>query len=135
VLYENGPSESLPRKLYALFHNDGDGSFTSDSLKTGLGALTSGSSGWGVGLEDFDNDGWKHLFVAQGRVLENVEQIDASLHYEELPLLALNHNGRFERPASGVTTPLAARGAAFGDIDNDGMDAIVTTLGGPQCYC
>jgi hypothetical protein len=122
----------LPRELYALFHNDGDGSFSYDSLKTGLGALTSGSSGWGVGLEDFDNDGWKDLFVAQSHVLENVEKIDASLHYKELPLLALNHNGRFERTDSGVITPLAARGAAFGDINNDGrMDAIITTLGGP----
>jgi hypothetical protein len=122
----------LPRELYALFHNDGDGTFTYDSLKSGLGALTSGSSGWGVGLEDFDNDGWKDLFVAQSHVLENVEKIDASLHYKELPLLALNHNGRFERADSGVITPLAARGAAFGDINNDGrMDAIVTTLGGP----
>ena len=122
----------LPRELYALFHNDGDGSFTYDSLKSGLGALTSGSSGWGVGLEDFDNDGWKDLFVAQSHVLENVEKIDASLRYKELPLLALNHNGRFERTDSGVTTPLAARGAAFGDINNDGrMDAIITTLGGP----
>src|SRR5258708_22184208 len=101
-----------------------------DSLKTGLGALTSGSSGWGVGLEDFDNDGWKDLFVAQSHVLENVEKIDASLHYKELPLLALNHNGRFERTDSGVTTPLAARGSAFGDINNDcRMDSIITILG------
>jgi hypothetical protein len=70
--------------------------------------------------------------VAQSHVLENVEKIDASLHYKELPLLALNHNGRFERTDSGVTTPLAARGAAFGDINNDGkIDALITTLGGP----
>jgi hypothetical protein len=65
-------------------------------------------------------------------VLDNVEQIDASLRYRELPLLALNHNGHFERADSGVTSPLAARGAAFGDINNDGcMDAVITTLGGP----
>jgi enediyne biosynthesis protein E4 len=65
-------------------------------------------------------------------VLDNVQQIDASLRYKELPLLALNHNGRFERADSGVTTPLAARGAAFGDINNDGwMDVLITTLGGP----
>jgi enediyne biosynthesis protein E4 len=65
-------------------------------------------------------------------VLDNVQQIDASLSYKEMPLLALNHNGHFERADSGVTTPLAARGAAFGDINNNGrMDVIITTLGGP----
>jgi len=122
----------LPRELYAVYHNDGDGSFSYRSLESGLGSLTSGSSGWGVGLEDFDNAGWKDLFVAQSHVLDNVQQIDASLRYKELPLLALNHNGRFERADSGVTTPLAARGAAFGDINNDGwMDVLLTTLGGP----
>ncbi len=122
----------LPRELYGLYHNDGGGSFSYQSLETGLGALTSGSSGWGVGLEDFDNDGWKDLFVAQSHVLDNVQQIDASLRYKEVPLLALNHHGRFERAESGVSTPLAARGVAFGDLNNDGwMDALITTLGGP----
>jgi enediyne biosynthesis protein E4 len=122
----------LPREIYGVYHNDGDGQFSYRSLETGLGALSSGSSGWGVGLEDFDNDGWKDLFVAQGHVLDNVEKIDPSLHYLEQPLLALNHNGRFERTDSGSTTPVAARGAAFGDLNNDGwQDVVVTTLGGP----
>src|SRR5271170_154466 len=121
----------LPREIYGVYHNDGDGSFTYRSLETGLGLLSSGSSGWGVGLEDFDNDGWKDLFVAQGHVLDNVERIDPSLHYLETPLLAMNHNGRFERADSGAMVPVAARGAAFGDLNNDGwMDAVVTVLGG-----
>jgi len=124
----------LPREIYGVYHNDGDGSFSYRSLEAGLGALSSGSSGWGVGLEDFDNDGWKDLFVAQGHVLDNVEQIDPSLHYLEPPLLALNHNGRFERVDAGTTAPWAARGAAFGDLNNDGwQDVVMTTLGGrPQ---
>ncbi len=126
----------LPREIYGVYHNDGDGSFSYRSLETGLGVLSSGSSGWGVGLEDFDNDGWKDLFVAQGHVLDNVEHIDPSLHYLELPLLAMNHNGRFERTDSGSTVPVAARGAAFGDLNNDGwQDAVITTLGGhPQVF-
>jgi hypothetical protein len=126
----------LPREIYGVYHNDGDGSFTYRSLETGLGQLSSGSSGWGVGLEDFDNDGAKDLFVAQGHVLDNVEQIDPSLHYLEPPLLALNRNGRFERVDSGSTAPAAGRGAAFGDLNNDGwQDVVMTTLGGhPQVF-
>lgn len=122
----------LPREVYSLYHNEGGGNFNYQSLEAGLGAITSMSSGWGVGLEDLDNDGWKDLFVAQGHVLDNVQQIDASLSYKEAPLLALNHQGRFERADSGVTTPFAARGLAFGDLNNDGwMDAVISTLGGP----
>jgi hypothetical protein len=122
----------LPRELYGVYHNDGNGTFSYGSLATGLGVLSSGSSGWGVGLEDFDNDGWKDLFVAQGHVLNNVEQIDPSLHYLELPMLAMNHEGRFERADSGSTAPAAGRGAAFGDLNNDGwQDVVMTSLGGP----
>ncbi|MBV8866314.1 MAG: CRTAC1 family protein [Acidobacteriaceae bacterium] len=122
----------LPREIYGAYHNDGKGLFTNRSLETGLGALTAGSSGWGVGLEDLDNDGWKDLLVAQSHVLDNVESIDHSLHYLEPPLLALSHNARFEQAASGMTTPVAGRGLAFGDLNNDGwMDAVLTVLGGP----
>jgi hypothetical protein len=126
----------LPREIYGVYHNDGGGSFSYRSLETGLGALSSGSSGWGVGLEDFDNDGWKDLFVAQGHVLDNVERIDPSLHYLELPLVAMNRNNRFERVDSGSSTPVAGRGAAFGDLNNDGwQDVVMTGLGGhPQVF-
>ncbi len=126
----------LPREIYGVYHNEGDGTFTYRSLETGLGILSSGSSGWGVGLEDFDNDGWKDLFVAQGHVLDNVEQIDPSLHYFEKPLLAMNHNGRFERVDSAAPAPWAGRGAAFGDLNNDGwQDVVMTILGGrPQVF-
>ena len=72
------------------------------------------------------------MYVAQGHVLDNVEQIDPSLHYREMPLLAMNRKGRFERTDSGAQSPMAARGAAFGDINNDGWtDVVSTALGSP----
>jgi hypothetical protein len=78
------------------------------------------------------NDGWKDLFVARSHVLDNVERIDPSLHYLEPPLLVLNHHGHFDRADLGSDTPIASRGAAFGDLNNDGwMDAVVSVLGGP----
>lgn len=126
----------LPREIYGVYHNEGKGTFSYQSLQTGLGVLSSGSAGWGVGLEDFDNDGWKDLFAAQGHVLDNVEAIDPSLHYRELPLLAINHQGRFERADPGMTSPVAGRGAAFGDLNNDGwQDVVLTVLGDhPQIF-
>jgi hypothetical protein len=121
---------TLPRQTYAVFHNDGKGSFSDRGLQTGLNAMSGVTSGWGVGLEDFDNDGQKDVFVAQGHVLDNVEKIDPSLHYLEPMLLALNHAGRFEQSDTGSTNLLAARGAAFGDINNDGqIDIVVSVLG------
>jgi enediyne biosynthesis protein E4 len=123
---------TLPRQTYALFHNDGHGAFSDRGLQTGITMLSGVTAGWGVGLEDFDNDGQKDLFVAQGHVLDNVEKIDPSLHYLELPLLAFNRDAHFEPADSGTNVPLSARGAAFGDLNNDGsIDVVITVLGGP----
>jgi enediyne biosynthesis protein E4 len=121
----------LARQNYAVYHNDGQGLFSYHSLQTGLAALSGVSSGWGMRLEDFDNDGWKDLFVAQGHVMDNVEQIDPMLHSLEPPMLAMNRNGRFERASLGSVGPVAGRGAAFGDLNNDGWtDIVMTVLGG-----
>ncbi len=122
---------TLSRQKYALFHNDGGGVFHYASLETGLGAASAIHSGWGVGMIDLDNDGWKDLFAAQGHVMDNIEKIDASLRSQEPPLLAMNRNGRFERTVAAFA-PVAGRGVAFGDLNNDGaMDAVMSVLGGP----
>ncbi|HEX7359268.1 MAG TPA: CRTAC1 family protein [Bryobacteraceae bacterium] len=120
----------LPRQTYAIYHNDGNGSFSYRSLRTGLGELTASHGGWGMRLVDFNNDGWKDLFAAQSHVMDNVEEIDPSLRYRQPPLFALNHNGRFEGGHSGMVAPVAGRGAAFGDLNNDGWpDVVMTVLG------
>jgi enediyne biosynthesis protein E4 len=126
----------LPHQLYTVFHNDGRGVFSDQSLEAGFGLLSGVTSGWGVGLEDFDNDGWKDVFITQSHVIDNVEVFDSSLHYLEPPLLALNRQGRFERADPGSTRPVAGRGAAFGDLNNDGwVDVVTTVLGGhPEVF-
>ena len=122
---------NLAKQTYALYHNDGHGLFSYRSLEAALGLLSSGSSGWGLGLEDFDNDGWKDMFVAQGHVLDNVQELDPTLRYREAPLVAMNRRGRFERADVGIHETVAGRGAAFGDLNNDGWcDAVENVLGG-----
>ncbi len=125
----------LPHQPYVVFHNEGQGGFTAQELETGFGALSGTVSGWGVGLEDFTNDGWKDAFVVQGHVFDNVEIYDSSLQYREPPLLAMNDHGHFKRGNAGSSVPLAGRGAAFGDLRNSGwMDVVATSLGDPPQF-
>jgi hypothetical protein len=122
---------NLALEKFALYRNDGGGHFSYASLATGLAGLSARSSGWGVGLHDFDNDGWKDLFAAQGHVLDNVERINSGLRYLEPPALYRNAAGKFLKPELQELPGVAGRGAAFGDLDNDGtIDAVVSVLGG-----
>ena len=98
----------LPHEPYVVFHNDGKRSFSAQELETGFGALSGNSSGWGVGLEDFDNDGWKDVFIVQGHVFDNVHTYDSSLSYREPPLFALNRRGHFEKGNAGSDLPSRA---------------------------
>lgn len=121
---------NLALEKYALYHNEGGGDFQYASLTTGLAGLSAGSSGWGAGLFDFDNSGHKALFVAQSHVLDNVEKINPGLRYKEAPALFRNGEGRWIRQDPANLPAVAARGAAFGDLNNDGMlDVVVSVLG------
>jgi len=126
----------LPHQPYVVFHNDGNGAFSPQDRETGIAALSGKSGGWGVGFEDFDNDGWKDVFIVQAHVFDNIEIYDTSLHYRDPPLLALNRNGHFVRADPGTDRPVAGRGAAFGDVNNDGwIDVVTTSLGEhPQLF-
>ncbi len=123
---------NLALEKYALYRNEGGMRFAYASMVSGLAALTARSSGWGIGIHDFDNDGWKDIFAAQSHVLDNVERIHAGLRYLEPPALYRNSGeGRFARADLGTLPAVAGRGAAFGDLNNDGsMDVVVAVLGG-----
>jgi enediyne biosynthesis protein E4 len=122
----------LSNERYMLFRNEGTGTFRDVTNASGLGGATLAFSGWSTHLFDYDNDGWKDLFVAQSHVMDTIEKTSPNLRYMEPPLLLRNSSGHFSRVLAGdvFQQNWAGRGAAFGDIDNDGdIDVIVSNLG------
>jgi hypothetical protein len=126
---------ALANEKYALFHNR-KGMFEYVSGPSGVGRISATHSGWGLKFIDYDNDGWKDLFIAQGHVMDNIQTTSPSLRYQEPLLLMHNNRGRFEdvsaQSGEPFRLPRAARGVAFGDLDNDGfIDVAVSCLNGP----
>ena len=126
----------LANQRYALYENNGDGSFTYATPSAGIGQMTLPHSGWGVRFLDYDNDGWKDLLIAQGHDLDTIELNYPNLHYREPMLLARNTGHGFidvsQQSGAIFHQPWVARGMAIGDLDNDGrLDAVVTTNDGP----
>jgi enediyne biosynthesis protein E4 len=122
----------LSNERYRLFRHNGDDSFRDVTNASGVGAASLLYSGWSTRLFDYDNDGWKDLFVAQGHVMDTIEKTAPNLKYLQPPLLLRNESGRFVRvtPGDVFGTEVAGRGAAVGDIDNDGdLDIVVGTVG------
>ena len=124
---------NLSNQCYALYRNLGDRTFSYETHASGLGRISLLSSGWGVRFLDYDNDGWKDLFLVQGHVLDTIELTSPHLRYRQPPLLARNEGGRFRDVSAGAgdvfRTEWAARGLAIGDIDDDGdLDIVVSTL-------
>ena len=122
----------LSNERYKLFHQNADGSFRDATNTSGLGGLTLLYSGWSTRFMDYDNDGWKDLFVAQGHVMDTIEKTSPNLTYQQPPLLLRNESGRFSRvePGDAFTETWAGRGAAFGDLDNDGdVDVVLSNVG------
>ena len=121
---------------FPLYRNMGGGQFQDVTGPSGLTKFTSRLTAWGAGAFDFDNDGWKDLFTADSDILDN-SMVLAHRPYA-LPNGLFRNKGNLtfedvgEKAGKGFAVPAAHRGAAFGDLNNDGkIDAVVAVLNGP----
>ncbi len=120
-----------------LYRNEGPRGFSDISRQAGVAQASARLVKWGTSFADFDNDGWADLMVACGHVLPQVDLSKAGYTYRQPVLLHMNQgNGTFiEQSTQAGLQRLALasrRGAAFGDIDNDGdMDALLVNVGEP----
>ena len=127
---------NFSEQVTTLYRNYGNGAFEDASIRAGLG-VNRKYLGFGVGFFDFDNDGWKDLFLANGHVYSQIANRKLHLSYKEPKVLYRNlGNGRFEDVSTKAGPAIRAenlgRGCAFGDFDNDGdIDVIVNNLDGP----
>jgi len=119
----------LSGQLFGIFHNEGNGVFNDVSRETGFVQISRPYSGWSMGFVDFDNDGWKDVYCANGdddNLIPTAQQHDSMFR---------NIQGKSFTDVSGSMGKefLVAgfqRGSAFADLNNDGfMDIVVTSLG------
>jgi hypothetical protein len=108
-----------------LYANTGNGLCEDRTFAGGIG-LNTRWLGWGTSFVDLDNDGWLDLFLTNGHVYPEVRQLKTEAGYEQRKVIYRNlGNGRFaditEQLGPPVTDPKAGRGAAFGDLDDDGQ--------------
>lgn len=120
-----------------LWKNDGQGLFDEESDRAGITAPTRGVLSFGGGFFDYDNDGWLDLFIANGHVYPEVEQVSSETHYRQINTLLHNDgHGKFvdvtRISGDAFSVPHTGRGVAFADFDNDGfVDAVIANNGDP----
>jgi hypothetical protein len=119
-----------------VYRNEEDANFNDVSYRLGIAETTIPFLGWGTGFLDYDNDGWKDLLYVNGHVYPDVDNAGWGTTFAQRPLLFHNIQGKkFEVVApvraTGLAEFLTGRGAAFGDLFNDGhVDVVINQISG-----
>jgi hypothetical protein len=128
---------NFSNQMISLYHNERNGLFVDEAPQSEVGHDSLLTLGFGCFFFDYDLDGWLDLYVANGHIEEAIERVQPRVRYAEPPHLFRNlGNGKFSEVTQSVgaafATPRVARGAAYGDINNDGaLDLLVATNSGP----
>lgn len=125
---------ALYTETYPLFVNIGNGVFADSTYATRIGLASFNMAGWSIGAADFDNDGTLELFSANSHVSENIEFYKQQAYRLPNAIFRMSSDGMYENVAPEAGPALerseAHRGAAFGDLDNDGrIDVVVSAIG------
>ena len=128
---------NFSNQMLALYHNEGNGLFVDEAPHSEIGRASLLTLGFGCFWLDYDLDGWLDLYAANGHIDPGINAIQKQVHYAEPPLLFRNlGNGRFADETSQMgaafNVPRVARGAAYGDVNNDGApDILISTNSRP----
>ena len=120
-----------------LFRNQGKGGFSEVSMRSGIGKISIPFLGWGDAFLDYDNDGWLDLMFVNGHIYPAADRLDWGTSYAQRSLLFHNdRDGKFSEipPVKGTALAeiISGRGAAFGDLFNDGkIDVVISQMDGP----
>jgi hypothetical protein len=128
---------NFANQMLSLYHNEGKGLFVDEAPRSEVGRATLLTLGFGCFFFDYDLDGWPDIFIANGHIDGDIQRVQPNVKYAMPPHLFRNvGKGNFQEVTktlgAAFNTPRVGRGAAYGDINNDGrLDLLLSTNGGP----